>query len=58
MVPPVEVLGEAVGGEHGRLVRRAPELPEERAPGLAEAEVGPAELGRRQVGELGDAVLR
>jgi hypothetical protein len=58
VVPPVEVLREAVGGEHGRLVRRVPELPEECAPGLAEAEVGPAELGRGQVGELGDAVLR
>jgi hypothetical protein len=57
VVPPVEVVGEAVGGSHWRLVRRVPELPLERAPRLAEAEVGAAELGGCEVGELGDAVL-
>jgi hypothetical protein len=58
VVPPVEIVGETIGGEHGRLVRRLPEFSEESAPGLAEAEVGPAELCRREVGELSDAVLR
>ena len=58
MGSPVEVVGEAAGGEDGRLVGGPAEPPQEGAARRAEAEVGPAELGRGEVGELGDAVLR
>lgn len=49
MVPPVEVGGEVVGGEDGRLMGGRRGL-------AAQAEVGAAELGGGEVWELGDPV--
>ena len=54
---PVEVGREAVGGEDGRLVRGRP-LEQVPGGGAAEAEELAAELGRGEVGELGDPVRR
>ena len=54
---PVEVGREAVGGEDVRLVRGRP-LEQVPGGGAAEAEELAAELGRGEVGELGDPVRR
>jgi hypothetical protein len=54
---PVEIGREAVGGEDGRLVRGRP-LEQVPGGGASEAEELAAELGRGEVGELGDPVHR
>jgi hypothetical protein len=55
VVPPVEVVWEAIRGEHGRFMRQLHELFEKRVLGLTKAKVGPAKLCRCEVKELSDA---
>uniref|UniRef100_A0A0A9HCG0 Uncharacterized protein n=1 Tax=Arundo donax TaxID=35708 RepID=A0A0A9HCG0_ARUDO len=54
MVAPVEVVGEPIGGEDGRLVRRS--LEEGRRVRAAKAEELEVELSGGEAGELGDTV--
>lgn len=58
VLAPVELGGEAVGGEGRRVVRRPGDPLEEAPAGLAEAEEALPELVGGEVGELGDAVHR